>query len=238
MRAIRKRASRMWAGSDLNVLGTLVRVRTSEPAAALTFDDGPHPEYTPALLQILRRHRARGTFFVLGAAAAKYPEIVEAISRAGHVVAHHSWDHLDFTVLSSAERRSQFRRCAEQIGHVAAPLFRPPYGYQNRSSRIAALRERLDVVGWSADIEDWVPQSSERLAGRLTEAIAPGRIILLHDAIRGRDREVALDRVPLLEAIDHTLGSRSDFEFLTIPELLSRGSAVRAPWNHMAAISA
>jgi peptidoglycan/xylan/chitin deacetylase (PgdA/CDA1 family) len=232
MGSLRRRAARRWAGSNLNLLGTLVRVQTTCRVAALTFDDGPDPEFTPTLLEILDRHGARATFFVVGTAAAEHPRIVEQIHEAGHTVAHHSWDHPDFTRISGVERRDQLRKCSRQIAEWSTPLFRPPFGSQNRASRIDALRFGLDVVGWSRDIEDWLAQPRDELRRRLFEALEPGRIILLHDSIRGGNTTSAYDRAPLLWAIDAVLSATTDFEFVTIPELVASGAPVRVRWIH------
>src|SRR5262245_56809812 len=77
-------------------LGSIVRVATHEPAIALTFDDGPHPEETPRVLEILERHGARGTFFMVGKSARRYPEVVARAAEGGHALANHSWDHPSF----------------------------------------------------------------------------------------------------------------------------------------------
>src|SRR5689334_2752026 len=74
-------------------LGSLIRVATREPAIALTFDDGPDPRETPRVLDILKRHGARGTFFMVGKSVEQYPEIVARAAAAGHALANHSWDH-------------------------------------------------------------------------------------------------------------------------------------------------
>ena len=75
------------------LLGTVVGVRTGERVAALTFDDGPDPESTPALLDLLARHRAKGTFFLVGKRAAKHPALVDRLLAEGHAIGNHSWDH-------------------------------------------------------------------------------------------------------------------------------------------------
>src|SRR5262245_23943546 len=84
-------------------LGSLCYVSTDVPAAALTFDDGPHPVYTPRVLDILERHQARATFFVVGESAKKYPDLVRRIGEAGHALGGHSWDHSSFLRLTSRE---------------------------------------------------------------------------------------------------------------------------------------
>ncbi len=73
-----------------NTLGTITRVSTREPVIALTFDDGPHPEFTPRLLALLDRYQARVAFFLLGKSAQRYPEIVKQIAAAGHAIGNHS----------------------------------------------------------------------------------------------------------------------------------------------------
>src|SRR5215813_2722034 len=77
-------------------VGSLIRVATREPAIALTFDDGPDPRETPRVLDVLERHGARGTFFLVGKSVERYPEIVARAAAAGHALANHSWDHLSF----------------------------------------------------------------------------------------------------------------------------------------------
>src|SRR5687767_1986315 len=93
--------------------GAIHRFITTLPIAALTFDDGPHPKFTPQLLSVLARYNAHATFFIVGEAARQHPEIVRAIAEAGHAIANHSWDHARFPEISSAERRRQLRLCAE-----------------------------------------------------------------------------------------------------------------------------
>src|SRR6266849_2574451 len=98
-----------------NLIGTIAHVATRDAVAALTFDDGPHPEYTPRLLQILERHQARATFFMLGEKAHRYPELVQRVAQAGHAIGNHSWDHPVFPEISRRERRDQIRACAKAI---------------------------------------------------------------------------------------------------------------------------
>ena len=88
-----KTLARRGIAATAAVLGSLIRVSTTEPVIALTFDDGPHPVDTPALLEVLARHRARATFFLVGKSAARHPELVARIVAEGHAVGGHTWDH-------------------------------------------------------------------------------------------------------------------------------------------------
>src|SRR5206468_4992188 len=85
------------------IRGAITHVATGEAIAALTFDDGPHPEFTPRLLDILDKHRARATFFMLGENARRHPDLVQRVAQVGHVIGNHSWDHSVFPSLTRRE---------------------------------------------------------------------------------------------------------------------------------------
>src|SRR3990172_5069992 len=97
------------------VLGTVTHVSTHASVVALTFDDGPHPEFTPRLLDILDKHQAQATFFMIGAAAQRYPDLVRRAAQAEHAIGNHSWDHPSFPLITGRERRAQMRACAQAI---------------------------------------------------------------------------------------------------------------------------
>jgi len=101
-------------------LGTVIRIDTKESVVALTFDDGPHPEYTPRLLNIPDRHGVHATFFMVGQLAAKYPAIVEEVAQRGHSIGNHSWDHPAFPLLNSSQRRQQIRQCSSVLAECPA----------------------------------------------------------------------------------------------------------------------
>ena len=85
----------------------------------LTFDDGPDPEYTPRLLEILHRHGARATFFMAGEAARQHPELVRQVAQAGHAIGNHGWDHPSFPFISRDERLAQMRTALKQSNPTA-----------------------------------------------------------------------------------------------------------------------
>ncbi len=128
---------------------TVTHVITEDTVAALTFDDGPNREYTPRVLEILERHQARATFFMLGVAASKHRDIVEDVARLGHAIGNHTWDHPSLPLLSSRERHWQFRACEQAIAPYGRGLLRPPFGHQNIQSRLDALCSGLQVIGWN-----------------------------------------------------------------------------------------
>lgn len=212
---------------------TITHVIPREPLTALTFDDGPHPEFTPHLLDILRRHDARATFFVIGAHAQEHPEIVARIVREGHALANHTYSHRRMTEMTSTERREEIARCAQVIAPFGGlPLFRPPQGRQNGASRLDVARAGHDCVGWNAFIGDWLPRDRTCLADLLAEAVWPGSVTLLHDAIWDPMVEGAEDRTNLLGAIDDVLRDGIGVRCVTLPELFAAGRVVRRVWNH------
>lgn len=212
------------------LFGTLKKVRTTEPVAALTFDDGPTPEYTPRVLDILERHGAKGTFFMIGSNAAAYPEIVRRVAEAGHAIANHTWDHPAFPSIPDRERRRQVLRCAEAISPWGLRLFRPPKTLQSLGSYLTLRSLGYEIVAWDIQVEDWMPKDADWLAKRLIERIAPGSIVLLHDGLWDPLYPGAADRGPLCDALEEVLAHREHgMRFVTLPELLARGRAVRVP---------
>ena len=220
-----------------SIMGTITHVETREPVAALTFDDGPHPEFTPLLLDVLKRYGAHATFFMLGEAAEKYPDVVRQVGEAGHAIGNHSWDHPSFPLLRGRDRRAQILACASAIAPFGSQrLFRPPYGHQSLASRYDAWRLGYRVVTWNVVAEDWCDRDAEWMAARLVSRIKPGSIVILHDAIYRSIQVVPQhDRQRMLTAVDLALKELGDrFRFVTVPELLRYGRPRRRSWYRKA----
>lgn len=214
-----------------HLTGTVTHVATREPLAALTFDDGPDPEVTPRLADLLEEHGARGTFFQVGKAAARHPEVVARLTGGGHAVANHSWDHPSFPLLRGRWRRTQLRWCQEALGPAAVRLFRPPYGHQSPASQLDAALLGFRVVAWSAMAEDWGGDPPEVLADRVRRRLGPGAIALFHDALYTTVEARFRDRAPTLEAVRMLLEENEGrLRFVTVPELLRAGSPRKWHW--------
>jgi peptidoglycan-N-acetylglucosamine deacetylase len=173
--------------------------REEPPAVALTFDDGPHPTYTPEVLSILRRHHVPATFFVIGYLAARYPELVRREARNG-VVASHTWSHpqaLPFRDLRRRELRREVVRGVhglEDLG-VSPRLFRPPGGSYDEQVVAMVDRHGMRVVLWGVDPEDWREDLRPRqIARRVLRNVRPGSIVLLHDG--GGDQSATVRALP------------------------------------------
>jgi len=217
-------------------MGTITHVSTHDPVVALTFDDGPHYEFTPRLLDVLERHQAHATFFMIGEAAQRYPDLVRQVAQAGHAIGNHSWDHPSFPLISSRERRAQIRACEKAIAPHGQRLFRPPYGHQSVASRLDAMWLGYQVVTWNLHAYDWLDHNAHWMVNRLVNQVKPGSVILLHNALYHTTEERYADREPMLEAVDMFLEQLGGhFRFVTVPELFRHGRPQRQNWYRQAA---
>lgn len=212
------------------IIGTITHFRATD-AVALTFDDGPHPEHTPRLLDILSRYCVRATFFPIGEFAQKHPELIRRMAEAGHAIGNHSWSHAAFPFIASREQREQIRASAEVLAPYEQKIFRPPYGYQNIISRLNARWLGYQVVTWSVHAEDWFDREATWMTERLMTEIQPGSIVLLHDGVFDGLHERFFDRGQTIKAVEMLLDRLNNrFRFLTIPELIRQAKPQRVNW--------
>ncbi len=204
-------------------------------AVALTFDDGPGPE-TAAILDVLGRHGASATFFVLVEHAEARPALVRRIVAEGHDIALHGLDHQRLTALPTAavsahiaEGRRRLERCTgDRIRY-----FRPPYGSQSLRTFGAARRHGLDVVVWTADAEDWIDHAPAQIAELALDRIEAGGVLLLHDGFESDPAaplpEPTFDRAEALDRILTGLAGRS-LAAVSVSRLLAAGRPHRTAW--------
>ncbi|HEX5193175.1 MAG TPA: polysaccharide deacetylase family protein [Solirubrobacteraceae bacterium] len=167
---------------------------------ALTFDDGPHPEGTPAILELLARHAARATFFVVGEQVRRRPQLIARAHDEGHRIALHGDRHeLQLRRTPSALRNDLRRGTAAIEDAIGAPAtwHRPPYGIYAPRGLQAVRQAGLEPLLWSRWGKDWRRLTTPaRIAARATRALLPGDVILLHDAdfynARGSHRRTAV----------------------------------------------
>jgi peptidoglycan/xylan/chitin deacetylase (PgdA/CDA1 family) len=164
----------------------LARTLPTADGVAITFDDGPHPEGTPAVLDVLDRAGARATFFVIGEQVERRPRLVAEILERGHAVALHGYRHRLQSRMSVRAVQDDVRRGQAAIvaatGRRAA-YHRPPYGIYSASGLAAVRAEGLKPLLWSAWGKDWRKFTTPaRIAARATARVKPGGVILLHDA--------------------------------------------------------
>jgi peptidoglycan-N-acetylglucosamine deacetylase len=173
----------------------------TRPAIALTFDDGPDPNVTPRVLEVLAQADARATFFMVGEAARKHPELVRQVMQAGHEIGSHTEHHSNFFhVLRARPMAAEITRGVRSLQEITGRSprwFRPPQGLRVPTLRDALARcESLQVVTWSTRALDTTLGSSTAIHRRLAGGLRPGAIFTLHDgtAYGGRSgREAMLD---------------------------------------------
>jgi peptidoglycan/xylan/chitin deacetylase (PgdA/CDA1 family) len=189
-----------------------------DAGVALTFDDGPDPDCTPAVLEGLAEAGARAVFFLVGEQVEAHPELARRVADEGHVVALHGFRHVEHDELG-AEVRADLERGAAA---VAAPpgaeprLYRPPYGRFGEESYRAAGELGLRPVYWSGWGGDWDPIPAERIADLAIRDLFPGAILLLHDSARYATRPSAAPTAEALPAILAAMRDR-DLEPVTVP---------------------
>ncbi|MEP6756216.1 MAG: polysaccharide deacetylase family protein [Chthonomonadales bacterium] len=193
----------------------------SRKEIAITFDDGPHILWTPALLDELRRLNVKVTFFVVGKMVDQHPELIQREVAEGHEVANHTYDHLNLTKLSPEQVQSQIKLGAEAIRRAVgyAPIFfRPPGGQFNASTLAAASRLGAIPVLWTANSKDFAHPNPDVLEKRLLAMPHDGGILLCHDGIP-ETMKILPDLVARLRAKGYT--------FVTVSELANHSR--RAP---------
>ena len=151
----------------------------------LTFDDGPHAECTPRLLDLLAEHGVKATFFVVGSAVELRPKIVQRIVAEGHVLGNHSWNHPHFSQLSIGEQMAEIDRCDEILANfdgLQKHDFRPPRGELSPKLMWLLWRQGRRVVYWSRDSMDYNKGPADQLTKELAcHGISAGDILLMHD---------------------------------------------------------
>jgi peptidoglycan/xylan/chitin deacetylase (PgdA/CDA1 family) len=187
------------------------RLPATSRALALTFDDGPHPEWTPAALDMLARSGVRATFFLIGREAEKHPGIVRRIVAEGHTLGGHSYDHTVITTQSASALAADLARCRDAIAQACGTvtqLFRPPKGEVSFGSIRTVCREGFTLVHWSKTYSDYRQDGAPALLERIERLGAEDRdILLFHD--NNRHTVEALER-----AVPRWMGAGHRFEAL------------------------
>ncbi|AZP05789.1 MAG TPA: LysM peptidoglycan-binding domain-containing protein [Candidatus Jeotgalibaca pullicola] len=196
----------------------IIKGSTSEKIVALTFDDGSDGTNFNKILDILTKNNVKATFFLTGAGANNHPQIIKKAVSSGHDIGNHSFDHPDFTTISTSEMTSQLSRTETIVKNLTnkstKPFFRAPYGATNAST--------LSTVGnagytytlhWTIDSIDWTGNSSTDITNRVLNNIVPGSIILMHTGAGASGTPSALEKIiPSLKNMG--------YRFVTISQLL------------------
>jgi peptidoglycan/xylan/chitin deacetylase (PgdA/CDA1 family) len=171
------------------------------PTVALTFDDGPDPRWTPAVLDALRAADAPATFFVLGPRAAAYPAIVARMRAEGHAVGVHAPEHVRHTELDAEAGAVDLDRALAVLGGlgIRPSVWRTPWGVEADWTRPLAVARGLRLVGWSVDTHDWRGDDADAMLAAVAPGVADGAVVLAHDGLGpGARRDGCAETVALI----------------------------------------
>jgi peptidoglycan/xylan/chitin deacetylase (PgdA/CDA1 family) len=193
-------------------------IPTKDLVLFLTFDDGPIPEVTPAVLNILKQYNAKATFFCVGENAEKYPEVFKQIIEDGHGIGNHTYNHINGWKINKDEYMKNVKKCSDALISVSGklrfePFFRPAYG-RITLSQYFALRKFYSIIMWDVLSRDWKEHlNSEDCFQLIKRKAKPGSIIVFHDSLKAEKRMLgALEKI--LEYF-----SKKGFNFNRIPYL-------------------
>lgn len=199
-------------------LHTFLRGAVRKKLVALTFDDGPHPKFTPQLLHILRAEKVPATFFVVGEMAEKYPDLIKTEVADGHCVGNHTYHHVNLTKILTPDVATEIQACGDVLKRITGHtphLLRPPGGDYDKD-----VAETADVLGyttvlWTDDPGDYASPGDPVIFQRIMRNINPGGVVLLHDGIQ--------ETIDILPNIISTLRKRG-YRFVTVDELIKSDS--------------
>lgn len=232
------RPLRQWLRRHGGPLGLVVSVATDRREFVLTYDDGPEPGGTDAILPVLAEHGATATFFVLLTRVRRYPALLRDVVEAGHEIALHGVDHQPISQMSYAEvlrRTVDAKRELEDA--VGAPIrwFRPPYGAQSLTSFRAVKNADLTPVLWGATAWDSREATPAQRCERALLNAAPGTILLCHDGYAGtldggrNDNRPEFERGALASTLLHA-HAELGLQARSLTQVVNSGRAVRGIW--------
>ncbi len=203
-------------GADLNIDDTYTQIQTSQQVIAMTFDDGPHPQNTPRLLDMLKERGIRATFFVVGDMVRYNPQILRRMIAEGHEIGNHTVSHGTLSRMSDEALKNELLRAHQQIlaaTGVPPRSMRPPGGAITKSQKQLMLKEfAYPTILWSCDPRDWQRPGVDVVTQRLLDGASPGGILLAHDL-----------HAPTVDAMPRTLDGliAKGYRFVTISELIA-----------------
>ena len=203
---------------------TYFQANVDGPYIAMTFDDGPSPETTPRLLDILKQRNIKATFFMIGQNAERNPEIVKRILADGHEIGNHSWTHPQLAKLPDDRVTEEITKTQNAIKNASGytpKLLRPPYGsITARQKEWIENQFGLSVILWSVDPFDWKRPGASVIEQRILAGARPGAIILSHDI-----HKQTVDSMPAtLDAL-----AAKGYQFVTVSQLIAMNRPKSSP---------
>ncbi len=191
--------------------------RTAGRKVALTFDDGPHPIYTPRILEILAEFDVPATFFVVGQNVENYPEAFQALLDSGCEIGNHTYSHRNVGKMNEAEIRREIEATEAAVAKVCDRrlcLLRPPEGSLGVPLERVSVDKGYDLILWSIDTLDWAHTPSDKIVSKVIGNVCGGDIILMHDYVSGKNTTCDALRMIISELKER------GYEFVTVSELI------------------
>lgn len=193
--------------------------RKGQPLLYLTYDDGPAPDYSLPILNLLKQYKARATFFVIGNNVRQHPDVLRAEAAAGHYIANHTYTHVALNTVSKEVFVEEMNKTKAVMLETAGDLLtldgdirymRPPYGEIDERTSVFAAELGYTMVMWDVDPRDWSEPGTDAIAHHILANAQPGHILLMHDGGGDRSQTVAATEIIL-----HTLSAQG-YRFVTI----------------------
>ena len=174
--------------------GVVWRMDPSSKVVYLTFDDGPVPQCTPQVLDILQQYNVKATFFMVAENAKRYPQLLARVRAEGHAVGNHTYHHMRGCQSCTHDYMADAQHAAQLL---QTNLFRPPHGRMRRAQKKALLQAGYNIYLWDVLTHDYNPSYSvEKMLSVVKRCTRNGSIIVLHDSLKSRDRMLHL--LPLI----------------------------------------
>lgn len=204
---------------------TVYHVDTDRKLVALTFDDGPSPEWTPQILDALKAAGIKATFFMIGYHVQKYPEMARRVVAEGHLIANHGYAHSVIMYYNEAEIEQEIKYTEHVIREttgVTTKYFRPPKAWLKKAIKNKIKSMGYDVILWSLNSKDWVHFNHKTMVNHIKKHIQGGDILLFHDSgdIFKREGGSRVQTVKAIPMLVEELSSQG-YEFVTIEELVN-----------------
>jgi peptidoglycan-N-acetylglucosamine deacetylase len=197
-------------------------MNVKQKLVSLTFDDGPSPTFTGQILDLLALYHAKGTFFVIGRQAEKYPDLIAREYREGHEIGNHTYNHQEVNLMPEYELKKDLEKADRVIFGIInrnMKVFRPTSGFYNEKIVGVAKSLKYTVViwTWGMDSRDWTQLNEKIIARKIIKTIRPGSIILFHD--------LGGDRTNTIEALKIILPALQEegYQSITVSALLKYG---------------
>ncbi|MCC3375624.1 polysaccharide deacetylase family protein [Cohnella sp. REN36] len=203
----------------------------TEKEVALTFDDGPDPVYTPKLLDLLKQHGAKATFFVVGSHAEKHPEVIKRMHDEGHIIGIHNYVHRSNWIMRPKTVKRQVHRTSDIVKSITGErpkYYRPPWGIVNIFD--FANKGNLQIVLWTSMFGDWKQRvGADRLYRKMRRKLQPGQVLLLHDCgdTFGADHDAPANTIAALERLLND-GRELGLRFVGIDRMIETTERARA----------